>query len=176
MGDAITGTLRVLHIVSGVTWIGGGLLWNTLVAPSVLKNGPPQIRRPFLEATLHKLTRMMIGSGFATIIFGILLLGQMVGWDSFFAIFQNGGTYGTMLGAGAVLAILTLAEGLIFIKPTGEKLLATMQSVPAGQPPSAETQAKLAGLGKKIGIAGMVNILLGVLALVCMILAVNSVR
>lgn len=175
MADMFTGLIRFVHILSAVTWIGGSFLWGMVIAPRVLQKGPPPIRRPFLEATLRPFTRVMIVSGALTILSGFWVMGLIVGFPNMSTTFQQA-PYGIALGVGAVVAIAMYVEGWFVIKPTGEKLLAAMQTVPPGQPPSDATQKELAALGKKIGIASMLNLVLGTVALGAMVWAVNAVR
>lgn len=177
MADALVWFIRFVHIFSGVMWIGGAFLWGMLIAPTVLQRGPPMIRRPFLEAVLAKFTRYMIIAGALTILSGFLVLGGIWGFDQIGATFQRGG-YGLALGIGAVAAIVMYVEGWFVIKPTGEKLLKLMQSMPAPTPgsPPPQPPAELAALGKKLGIASMTTLLLGTIALGAMAWAVNVYR
>ena len=167
--------VRFLHILSGVIWVGGAFLWGMVIAPNVLQRGPPPARRPFLEAALAPFTRVMIVSGGVTILTGFWTMGILVGFPNIADTFQTG-PYGIALGVGALMAILMYVEGLLVIMPTGKKLLATMQTVPPGQPPSEATQKELAALGKKVGIASMTSLLMGTIALGAMAWAVNVVR
>lgn len=177
MADTFDWVIRFLHIVSGVMWVGGAFLWSMVIAPSVLQRGPPMIRRPFLEAVLAKVTRYFIISGSITIVTGFWVMGLLNGWDRLSETFQEP-SYGTALGIGVVAALVMMVVGLFVIAPTGKKLLATMQKMPAPTPgaPPAAPPAELAALGKKIGIASMVNMLLGFIALGAMAWAVNAVR
>lgn len=181
MADVLAWSMRFLHILSGVLWVGGAMLWGMVIGPSVLRRGPPHVRRPFLEAALGPFTRVMIVSGALTIVTGFWTMGILVGFTNLASTFQSA-PYGVALGVGTVMALAMYAEGLFVIKPTGAKLLATMQRVPApapGAPPSpppAEVQAELAALGKKMGIASMASMLMGVIALGAMAWAVNYVR
>ncbi|HWH08086.1 MAG TPA: hypothetical protein VNX21_02735 [Candidatus Thermoplasmatota archaeon] len=175
MADAFTWVVRFLHILSAVIWVGGSFTWGMVIAPRILQRGPPPIRRPFLEAALGPFTRLMIVSGALTILTGFWTMGLLVGFDGIAAAFQ-GSSYGIALGVGVVLAIAMYLEGWFIIKPTGERILATMQTVPPGQPPSEATQKELAALGKKVGIASLTNLVMGTLALGAMAWAVNVVR
>lgn len=175
MADAFTWVIRFLHILSGVAWVGGALLWGTIIAPNVLQRGPPPIRRPFLEAALAPFTRMMIVSGGLTIVTGFWVMGLLVGFSNISSTFQQA-PYGVALGVGALMAILMYVEGWLVIMPTGKRILAAMQTVPPGQPPSEATQKELAALGKKMGIASMTSLLMGTVALGAMAWAVNVVR
>lgn len=180
MADALTWVFRFVHIASAVTWVGGAALWTMIIAPNVLQRGPPPLRRPFLEATLAKVTRFFISSAILTILTGLVLMGVLVSWENLIDVFQGGGdyppSYGIALGIGLVASVIMAIEGTAIIQPTGKKLLATMQSVPPGALPSPETQAQLAALGKKVGIAGMTTMVLGFVALGAMVWAVNVVR
>ena len=173
MASTLVWLLRFLHILSGVAWVGGAFFWIMVAAPRLLQRGPPPIRRPVLEAMIKALPRFFYSSGGATIVFGILLLGQIAGWDKFFTILQTAG-YGYALGVALLLALIMLATGIFVITPTAHRMLETMQAIPAGAPPSPETQAKLAGLGKRMGIAGMATILLGTIIIGLMTYAVNT--
>lgn len=173
MGDAVSFLFRYLHIVSGVLWVGGAGLWTMIIAPNVLRRGPPAIRRPFLEAVLGKVASFFTIAAVLTILSGFLLLGSIVGWANVVDTFEAG-AYGMALTLGIVLALAMLALGLAVVQPTGRKLLATMQTI--NGPPTPEQQATLAGLGKKVGIAGMMTFVLGFAALGAMAWAVNVVR
>lgn len=179
MADALVWVLRFIHILAGTAWVGGAFMWSMVVAPRLLAHGPPAIRRPVLEAVIDAVPRYFMMTGGVTILFGVLLLGQLKGWENFFAVFQGTAGYpassgaGAALGAGVVLALAMLAVGFGVIKPTSKQMLALMQSVQG--PPTPEVQAKLGGLGKRMAIASISTVLMGVLALVSMTWAVNAV-
>lgn len=175
MSDAFTFLIRFVHVASAVTWVGGASLWTMLIAPAILRRGPPPVRRPFLEAVLARFTRFMIFSASLTILSGFWVMGLLVGFGDVAATFQ-GGAYGVALGVGVVAAVLAFAEGIFVIKPTGAKLLATMQTMAASAPPTPETQAQLEALGKKVGIAGLTSLMLVFVGLGAMVWAVNTVR
>lgn len=173
MADAVSFVFRFVHIFSGVMWVGGAFLWGMLIAPNILQRGPPAIRRPFLEAVLGKLTRYFQVSAILTILSGFVVLGLLTGWAEIPEAFQTG-SYGLAMGIGVVAAVVMAIEGFAVIAPTGDKLLKLMQSM--NGPPTAEQQAQLGALGKKIGIASMTTLLLGTIALGAMAWAVNVVR
>ena len=178
MGSTLVWVFRFLHIVSAVAWVGGAIIWTMVIAPRLLRDGPPAIRRPVIEALIGAVPRYFHAVGGATIGFGILLLGQLVGWANFSATLQGiylGTSYGYAIGLGLILAVAMFLEGFLIIEPTIKKLLATMQAQPPG-PPSAQAQAALAALGKKMAIAGISSVTMGVIALGAMTWAVNQVR
>lgn len=173
MSDAATGVVRLIHIFSAVAWLGGVFLWNMVIGPRTLKNGPPQIRAPFAQAVIPAMTRFYMISGVLAILSGLVLVGMIFGWSDYASAFQNG-TYGVWLGLGAVAAIGMAVVGFGLTAPAGKKMLELMGSLKG--PPTAEQQTELAARGKKLGILGMVAMLLGTLALVGMVLATNLGR
>lgn len=180
MSDAVTWVFRFLHVMSGVLWVGGASLWTMIIAPNVLRRGPPPIRRPFLEAVLSKVTNYLILAGVLTILSGFVVMGLLVEWGNIVAVFQGGGgypaSYGIALGVGFFASVAMLVMGKFVISPTAHGMLATLQTVPAGAPPPPETQEKLAGMGKKLGMIGLATLILGFTALGAMVWAVNTVR
>lgn len=174
MSDAVTGLVRLLHIFSAVTWVGGAFLWSMLIAPRLLRDGPPPIRRPVAEAVIPAITRFFQIAAVLALASGIVLVGMIWGWGDYFDAFQAPDGYGSALAIGALAAIGMAIVGLGVIAPTGKKMLATMQGI-QGAPTPAQ-QAELAALGKKSGMLGMVVVLFGSVALVGMVWAVNVIR
>ena len=175
MADSLTGLVRIVHIVTSVAWVGGALLWGNVIAPRVLARGPPQIRRPFAEAVIPAMTRYYMIVASLALLSGLLLVGQLWGWDNYGDAFQTStGGYGMALGIGAVAGIAMAVVGFGIIAPTGKKLIAAMQG--ASTPPTAEQGAALAALGKKVGIMSMLVMLLGTIAAISMAWAVNAYR
>jgi len=175
MADAFSWVIRFLHIVSGVMWVGGAFLWGMVIAPRVMQRGPPQIRLPFMETVLAPVSRYFNVAGAVTIVTGFWTLGLLAGWSGLVGAFQGdyaGAGYGAALGIGVVLAAAMALEGTLVIQPTARKLVAAMKTVQPGSPPPPEVPA----LGKKLGMASMLSLLLGMVALGAMAWAVNVVR
>lgn len=177
MSDTLTWVVRYVHIFSAVMWLGATMLFSMLIAPRVLRDGPPAIRRPFLEAVLGPLTRYFGIAAGLTMLSGFVLIGQLYGYANVGDAFQlkaNG--YGTALGIGVTSAILMAIVGFGVVSRTGAKILATMQAMPAGAPPSPEKQAEMMAMGKRLGMFSMLTVLLGAIALGGMVWAVNAIR
>lgn len=174
MSDAITGLVRLIHIFFAVAWVGGVFFWSMLIAPRLLRDGPPPIRRPVAEAVIPAITRFFKVSAVLALASGIVLVGMIWGWAKYFDAFQAGGGYGPALSIGALAAIGMAIVGFGIVAPTGQKMLATMQGIQG--PPTPAQQAELAALGKKSGMMGMVVTALGSIAIVGMVWAVNAIR
>ena len=173
MSDAITGVIRVIHILSSIAWVGGALLFGNIIGPRVLQRGPPAIRRPFMEAVLPAMTRYYMIVGSLAILSGFLLVWRLFPGD-FGGAFQVSGGYGTALGIGTVSALAMATVGFGIIAPTGKKMLAAMQRMTG--PPTPAQQEELGALGKKIGIMSMLVMIFGTIAAIAMATAVNVVR
>ena len=175
--DYVHWGLRFLHILSGVAWVGGAFLYSMVVAPRILQRGPPPLRRPFLEAVMEPVTRYFYVAGILTLVTGFLVMGRMWGFSNIDAQFQRAG-YGYALSVGVLAAVGMGVVGFGMIAPTGKKMLARMQAMPASAPgappapPPPEVQAEMAAMGKRIGILSMLNVLLGTVALGAMAWAV----
>lgn len=174
MSDALTGLVRIVHIVASVAWVGGALLFGNIVGPRVMARGPPAIRRPFAEAVIPAMTRYYAIVATLSLLSGFILVGQLWGWSDYASAFQVPGGYGLSLGIGALSAIAMAIVGFGVIAPTGAKLIATMRKIPG--PPTDAQQAELAALGKRIGVSSMLVMAFGTIAAVAMAIAVNAVR
>ena len=173
VSDAITGIVRLLHILFGAAWLGSTFLWAMVVTPRILRTGPAEIRRPFLEATLPAVTNFFRVAAVMTILSGLTLVGMIWSWGSYFSAFKAP-TYGVTLALGATFGITAAIVGLGFVAPRGHKLLETMRSMKG--PPTPDQQASLAAQGKTIGILSMVAVTLITITIVCMAWATNAVR
>lgn len=177
MADVITGLVRSVHVFTAIMWVGGAFLWSMVIAPRILKNGPPPIRRPFAEAVVPAITRYFQIVGGLAILSGFVLVGMIWGWSDYFAVFQPGGAepsgYGAALGLGAAAAIGMAIVGFGIVAPTAKKMVATMQTI--NGPPTQAQQDQMAAIGKKMGMMSMLVMLLGSLAILGMAWAVNVV-
>lgn len=173
MADAVTGVIRVIHILTGVMWVGGALLWGMVIAPRALRDAPPPMRRPFAETVVPAISRYQMIVASLAILSGLVLVGMVWGWADYFGAFQSG-TYGAALGVGAVAAIAMAIVGFGVIAPTAKKLVAAMQT--ASTPPTPEQAANLGAIGKKIGMMSGMVLLLGTITAVAMAWAVNAIR
>lgn len=174
MSDAITGLVRVVHMLTSVMWVGGAFLWSMLIAPRILKNGPPAIRRPFAEAIIDPITNFFRIVGGLALASGIVLVGMIWGWGSYFSAFEASGGYGPALALGVLGATAMAIVGFGIVAPTAQKMLATMKTI--NGPPTDAQQAQMGAIGKKMGKMSMLVMLFGTIAIIGMAWAVNVAR
>lgn len=168
MADKLEWAIRLVHILAAAAWVGGAILWSTLLAPRLLARGPPAIRRPIIEIIENALPAYFYAAGAITLLAGALLFGQHFGWAAIAQVLKLG-EYGRMFIYAGVCGLGMLTLGATLIQPSGKKILAEMRS-------ASPRPERLAALGKRMGMASLGTAILGILAFAAMTYAVNLVR
>jgi uncharacterized membrane protein len=160
---------RIAHIMAGIAWAGSVYLFVLFVQPSVAAIAPAGA--PFMAELLgkRKLVDRLIALGTATVIGGLFLY-----WHDWHAYgsFGNwiGSTFGAVITAGAVAAILALAIGILGTRPNVIRLLALgRQAAEAGGPPPPEVAAEIARTQARLKIFARSS--LGLIALSALAMA-----
>jgi uncharacterized membrane protein len=107
--------LRLVHIVTGIFWVGSDLLMVFFVEPTVVALGPSG--GAFMQR-LTKNTRYaqaMPISALLTVVTGILLFSHVSGDFNRDWLMS---TSGLVLGIGSLAGILAFLDGMIFVGPT----------------------------------------------------------
>lgn len=166
---AVLWLFRLVHILSGVFWVGGVLLFAHFLFPTARALGPTA--GPVMDH-LNRIRRMpqtLLSAGGANILSGFGLLWH----DS--AGFQGtwmASTMGITLSTGGLLAVIALGIGLTINAPTAQKLGAMGAAVQAqGTPPAPEQVAEMQRLQRRLGAALSAVATLLVLATAAMALA-----
>ena len=140
--------LAYLHIISAMGWLGGAVLFVSVVGPG-LRSLSPTARLEFLSKIGPGATRFFIGSSTATIVFGLGLLYAFQGASS------------TTISVGLALGLIAYLDAILFAIPSlrkadhlAKEMLASGQ---AGGPPSPELAKALKRGG--IGVATVVVLL-----------------
>lgn len=161
--------LRLLHIVAGVFWVGGVLVFARFLFPTARALGPaagPVMNH--LNGVL-KLPNALISAAIGTILSGLLLYWHDSG--GFQGAWMSSGA-GMTFGTGGLLAIIAFTIGITVNAPTAKQFGALAASVHAkGGPPSPEEAAELQRLQGRLGTALGVVVTLLVLATAAMALA-----
>jgi uncharacterized membrane protein len=160
---------RIAHIMAGIAWAGSVFMFAVFVQPSVAAIAPAGA--PFMAELLgkRKLVDRFIGLGAATVIGGLFLYWR--DWDAY-GSFSNwiSSTFGAVITAGAVAAILALAIGILATRPNVIRLLALGRQVAeSGGPPSPEVAAEIARTQARLKVLGRVG--LGLIALSALAMA-----
>src|SRR5262245_56599820 len=125
--------LRLVHIISGVFWVGSVLFMTVMLMPSIRAAGPAGVAI-MSELGRRRLPLIMMGSAILTVGAGIWLL-----------IILSGGAPGVWMqssagrayGVGGGLAFLTLIFGMAINAPAANRMSAIGAAVAKhGGPPT----------------------------------------
>lgn len=161
--------LRLLHILTGVFWVGGVLLFARFLFPAARALGPAA--GPMMDqlTRVRKLPQSLLGAALVSILSGLLLYWH----DS--AGFQGpwlGSPTGMAFGTGGFLGIIAFVIGLTVNSPTARQLGALGAAIQArGGPPAPEEAGEMRRLQERLGVALQVVTILLVLATAAMAVA-----
>lgn len=175
MAGTFEWALRFGHIAAAGAWAGGAILWSLFLSPRLLARAPPSLRRPVLNALGDIVAVYFSVVGPLTLGFGLWLFADRYGWANVWTLMWKGGEYGRMFIVAGVLGVLVLVVGFSVVVPSTRKMRALLDATPNGPPPP-EAQARLAALGKRLGLAGIAIVVLVLGAFAAMTYAVNLVR
>lgn len=161
--------LRLVHIISGVFWVGSVMFTAVLLAPTLRALGPGAGPVMNQLVKVRKLPMVMMVSALLTMAAGIwLFIIDISVSDGAFMRSSPGKTF----GAGAVFAILAFAVGMAVNMPASNRMAAIGSAAAArGVPPNAEEQAEIQRLQGRISTASQVVTVLLVLATGAMAIA-----
>lgn len=161
--DVYLTILRLVHIFSGIIWVGAGLTFTYIVAPAVRESGPAG--GVFMRNVLTKTAfdKLMPAVSSLTVIAGLLLYWEISnGFDADWM----GSANGMVLSIGVVAGIGAFGHGGAVIgRTTGEikKLGDAIQG-----PPTPEQAQQMAALQEKLTKHSHISAILMVIAVVGM--------
>jgi uncharacterized membrane protein len=161
--------LRLIHILSGVFWVGSVLFIARFLVPAVRDAGPggPAVMQQLTQ--VRKLPAALMGAALFTILSGVGLYAiDSSGFQSAWLASRQA----MILGLGGVLAIATFIMGLLVNAPIGNQLGKLGAAIKArGGPPTPEEAAQMQQLQARLARAGAVAAVLLVLATTAMAVA-----
>ncbi len=158
--------LRVVHILMGTFWVGSAIFFFFFIEPSVKELGATGEKFMGHLTEKKKMPIVFMISSALTVLAGILLY-----WRDSGGFDLDWVTSPTGLGftVGGVAAIMAFAAGLIFIKPTVERMgVIGQQVVAGGGPPNDAQGAELQKLAGKLTTVGRIDLVLLTIAVVAM--------
>src|SRR5713101_1148637 len=170
--DAAFLVLLILHVGAIVAWMGGAALFVSVIIPSLSKMSPAS-RAEFIQSALPRYLRFITGSSILAIIAGLILYGYVTTQTTgSFALTGPGLVY---IQAGAVLGLVVLIIALGVLVPAGRKFISLTKQAPKpqAQPAQDPTVARIAGLQKRMGIAGRLGVTLLAIALILMVIGAS---
>ena len=157
--------VQLLHVLSGVMWIGGGF-YTLFVQTPALMAVPGPARGPALAQIAPRQVWYLLRLGEVTIATGLLNVFASGKAQLLQDVF--GSRWAIAIAVGIVLAVTLLALGYAVIKPAVTKLLTLGPKAAGGDNAAAAEVAAIQGRLKKVGYA---QIVLGVTILAAMVLA-----
>jgi uncharacterized membrane protein len=163
--------LRLLHILSGIFWVGATLTMVGFLVPAMRATGPEGGR--FMQQVLQG-RRLQL---WISVAMGLTILSGFGMYARLSAITDgafSASRTGIILGAGGLLSLLGAILGAAVARPTGAKLVALGQRLQQNQssgPPSAEQRAELESLQRRIATTSATIATLLVLAAAAMAVA-----
>lgn len=165
--DACVVALRIVHIATGVIWVGSLFVVVVFIQPSAATLGPAGA--PFMsELRRRRFVDVVLIDAVFTVVAGAFLY-----WHAWhlFPSFEDwvGSRFGSSLTVGALLAIAGLVVAGAVTRPTIGRLVAIGKQVAeSGGPPPPETAATIGGLQRRLVVAERVSFSLVLLAVVAM--------
>jgi uncharacterized membrane protein len=162
MTDIVFLALLVVHVGSIVSWMGGALLFVSVISPS-LRSMSPAARGEFVTATLPRYFRFIEGTSLAAVIAGLALYGYMISSNQ-----APSGSAQTALQAGSLVALIALIILFGLGVPAGRKMIALVKQM--GKTPSEDLAGQVARQQSKVSMAARIGAALLVITLILMIL------
>lgn len=157
--DVLMLTVRMVHIVAGVLWIGGLTFAGLIVARSLM-GAPPQVRGPAMGLIGPRGLRFGMWAGAVTIVFGAALQ-IMMHMDDMIPRTAWGPMWNALIGTAFLIGVVMLGLAGAVVKPTMRKMAA------------ATTPEQAAPLAKRMMMLSMTSIVLGVSSIILMVWATS---
>ncbi len=155
--------LRLIHIICGVFWVGGDLVYFGFIEPVARQLGPESAK--FMEFLMarQKLPVALSWTSRLTVLSGVLLF--LRDSDMFRSMWMTS-TVGIGFGIGAVLGIAAMSLGEFILDPTAKRMGMIGSSIQGA--PTPEQAAELNMLGVRMTKVGLIETVLSVGALAVM--------
>jgi uncharacterized membrane protein len=160
--------LRILHIISGVFWVGAALMLTFFISPTVnaTKEAGQGFMRHFMGNTKFNLA--MWTSAITAVVAGAIL--YWLDSDGLTSAWTHSGP-GIGFAVAAGFAYLGLIVGIFQNRNSNAMAKLGGQIQAQGSPPSPEQAAQLQKLGKALSTGGMLNAIFLILATAGMAIA-----
>jgi putative copper export protein len=157
--------LRIIHILSGVFWVGGSLMMVSFIQPAVVATGAEGQKFMQQLGLRSRLSVTMAGVGVLTFLSGLIMYGII---SDFRPAWMETG-YGATLTVGAIFGTLALISGFWFQFRATSRMRTLMDEIQAaGGPPKPEQMAEIGIQARRLQIGGQLSAILMTLAVIGM--------
>lgn len=158
--------LRIIHILSGVIWVGGAALFFFYLEPAMTRLGPDAEKFVDEIVNRRKVPIYFMVASTLTVLAGLVLYWRDSGGLNVVWIQSPSGLAFTVGGIAALLAWaggnLLIPRSIMKLGGIGERMRA------AGGPPAAELLQELHAAQERLRLIGLVDIVLLTIAVVTM--------
>lgn len=164
--DVLTIVLRIVHIVSGVLWVGGAALFFFYIEPTLNALGAEAEK--FIDELVN---RRKVPIYFVTASTLVVVSGAILYWrdsNGFQSSWMTSPT-GLAFGVGGLAALIAWIGGNLLIpRSIGQLGAVTGEMKAAGGPPSAELVGRLHTVQERLRTIGLIDLVLLLIAVVAM--------
>lgn len=154
--------MRLVHIISGVTWAGGAFMLTTIVTPAVQASGPAG------GQVMQQITGPRKLSGYLTAVAILTTLSGLYLFDvrsNHFNMEWISSSAGIMLSIGALAGVAAFLHGAFVTGRLTRKASELGKELAASQgPPPPEKLAAMAELQRKLVLNGRISAILLLIA------------
>ncbi len=154
--------LRLIHILSGVFWVGGAMIAYFFLFPAVAATGAAGQQTMGYMVNKGRITVRLTVAGILTV-----LAGGVLYWIDSHGLSSSWTVSAPGLGfaLGAIFALVGLGGGIV----AGRSFQALGRIAAAAQgKPSAEQMSEMQAIQKRLALASRINTFALILALACM--------
>lgn len=160
--DVVAVVLRIVHIVSGVFWVGGAALFFFYVEPTINKLGPDAEKFVYEMVNRRRVPIYFMTLSTLTVLTGVILY-----WRDFGGISTS--PMGLALGFGGLAALVAWLGGNLLIPKTLGQLSGIATEIKqAGGPPSGELVSRMHATQERLRVIGLVDVALLIFAVAAM--------
>ncbi|MGI8871160.1 MAG: hypothetical protein ACR2KI_00985 [Candidatus Limnocylindria bacterium] len=164
--DLLVIGMRLVHIVSGVAWVGGAALFFFYIEPTVTALGPDGEKVIDELVGRRKVPIYFAVASTLTVLGGAILYWRDSGGLQLSWITSSSGLFFTIGGIAALIA--WLGGNLLIPKTIGELGGVGAEIKAAGGPPSPELMGRMHAVQEKLRRIGLVDLVLLTVAVVTM--------
>ncbi len=163
--NALLIVLRIVHIISGVFWVGVSFFNIGYLQPTVRATGA-EGQKVMQHLTQHtRLTSQVYAAATLNLVSGLLLYWLVPGFK--LSVLSSG--YGLTLTAGALAGIIAWVVAIFVIRGILSQMQALGRAIQAqGGPPTPDQVGAMQALGTRLTIVGRWGVILMIVALIGM--------
>ena len=160
--------LRIIHIFSGVFWVGFVIINIGFLQPAVRATGAEGQKTMQYLTQKTRLVSTVYATATLTMLSGLIMYWIISGFRSSFIL----SGYGIVLTIGSIAGVIGWIIAVVLIRGISNQMQSIGQEIQSqGSPPSPEQGAQMQALGERLSRVGQVALVFLVIALLGMSVA-----